>query len=68
LDSVKIKPIHTSPKTEQSTSAESGKHNRAPLLRVDESKFLEIYALDHYNDMLQNEYKGQFDNLLDNQT
>ncbi len=65
---MKIKPIHTSPNqvSEQSTSAESGKCHRAPLLRIDESRFLEIYALDHYNDMLSHEYKGQFENLLSN--
>lgn len=55
----------------QSTSAESNNPhknvNSVPLLTNDERRYLKLYGRDLFHDMLENEYKSQFNGLLTNQ-
>lgn len=53
----------------QSTSAESNKQPSCAysLLREDESKFLEYYGVEQFQDMLRQEWKCQFPNLMETQ-
>jgi len=56
-----------------STSAESNKAtalspNKVFLIRSEESKFLEFYAVEQFLDLTNTEYKSQFNSLLSNQT
>ncbi len=52
--------------SQQSTSAESGKC-KTPLLKFEETRFLAQYGRETFADMLQNEYKLQFNALMVNQ-
>lgn len=52
-----------------STSAESNRQTPAPspILRYDETKYLEYYGKEQFSDMVANEYKCQFNSMLANQ-
>ena len=55
--------------SQQSTSAESNKPlqiNSAPLLAPDEGRYLKLYGRELFDDMIENEYKSQFNALLTN--
>lgn len=54
--------------SQQSTSAESNKPivNNTPLLPPDEAKYLRLYGRQLFDDMIENEYKSQFNALLTN--
>ncbi len=56
----KLPNIHLSPNQDSShsTSAESCKVRGVPLLRIDESRFIEFYFEDQFQDMVANEYKA----------
>jgi hypothetical protein len=38
-----------------------------PLLRLEETKFLDCYGVEQYKDMIANEHKLQFHSILSNQ-
>lgn len=69
-----VQPVNpygvTSPEqySHMSTSAESNKPNKhVNLLRADETKYLELYSKEQFEDLLCNEHKCQFPNLMENQ-
>ena len=55
--------------SQQSTSAESNKPDVSgiPLLPLDETRYLKLYGRELFDDMVEHEYKSQFNALLTNQ-